>query len=53
MLQSLLSSNDQLDFDFDINASGQIQPHQHIDCFGVRVENIDQTIVGPDLIVLV
>src|SRR5919108_775967 len=53
MFQSLLSRNDKLDFDFNIRARRQIEPHQHIDRLRVRIEDIDQTIVSANLIVLV
>ena len=31
-----------LELDFDIDAAGQVQPHQGIDRLGARIENIDQ-----------
>ena len=38
-----------LNLDLDINAGGQIEPHQHIDGLGIRVHDIDQPVVSPDL----
>src|SRR5271157_32395 len=39
--------------DFNIHARRQIETHQHINCLGVWIQNINQTIVCPDFIMLV
>lgn len=42
-----------LDFDLDVNARRKVQAHQHIDRLGIRVQHINQSIMGPDLKMLV
>ena len=37
------------DLDFDIDAGGQIQTHQHVDGLGIRIQNIDHPVVSADL----
>ncbi len=38
-----------LDFDLDVDASGQIKLHQGVDCLIRRIENVDQPLVGARL----
>jgi len=38
-----------LNFDLDINACWQVQSHQHINRFGIRINHINQAIVRADL----
>lgn len=42
-----------LDLDLNIHASRQVEPHQHVNRLRIGVENINQTIVRPNLKVLV
>ena len=37
---------DQLNLDFDIHTSREIQAHQHVDRFRIRIQNVDQPVVG-------
>ena len=42
-----------LDFNFDIHSRREVQPHQHIDRFRIRIEYIDQAVMSADFKVLV
>lgn len=36
------------DLDFDIDAGGQIQTHEHVNGLGIRIQNIDHPVVCAD-----
>jgi hypothetical protein len=42
-----------LNLNLDIHTRGQVQPHEQINRFRVRIQHIDQTVVRPNLKVLV
>jgi hypothetical protein len=36
-----------LKFDFDVHAAGQVEPHERVNRFRTRCQNVYQALVGP------